>query len=84
MRSDGLAEERVASQTAHRPFRIYGNASGLYHTIEVCNQQLVGAGVYIQIVSKNLVPTKEIFFFSHGEGRGCILNFFFSSKCSEM
>lgn len=72
MRSDGLAEECVPSQTAHRPFRIYGNASGLYHTIEVCNQHLVGAGVYIQTVSKTLVPTKEVFFFFFytGWGRG--------------
>ena len=57
---------------------------GLYHTIEVCNQQLVGAGVYIRTVSKNLVATKEIFVFSHGAGRrGCILNCSFSVQSAQ-
>lgn len=54
------------------PTRLTGHSEfmetpvGCATPLKVCDQQLVGAGVYIQIVSKNWVSTKEISFFAWG------------------
>jgi hypothetical protein len=59
VRSNGLTAEREPTQTAHRPFRIYGSTSGLCYT-KVCNQQLLEAGVFL----KGWLVARDFFFFA--------------------